>query len=253
MIPASVPVVCLATGTLYGRADTYIARLHSMLNRHCRVPFRLTCYSDRPRKVPAAIHVAPAASLMPEFDSQTHPTYYKLGLFNAEAVPFEQFLYLDLSLVIRQNMKSLLDYAFGAPQELVIVNEWSYPCYNSSVMKIRRGALQTIYDAFIEGERYPQQHLDTDQDFIYAHIKAQKLEDRVAFFPPEQIISYKRTRYLSEEGASQMERAKQMIAASTIVKFHGNPKMHHIAKRPRNPFKSLDSSLFKRELYENWR
>ena len=153
---------------------------------------------------------------------------------------------------MRQNMNSLLQFAFEAPQDLVLVNEWKYQGYNSCVMRIQDGALQTVYDAFIAGKSYPEQ-VAGDQDFIYGHIKASHLENRVALFPAEQIISYKWTRNYSEGGAQQMARAQEIVRAATIVKFHGNPKMHHIAKRFRNIFKSMDSSLFKRELYENWR
>ena len=250
MIPDTVPFVCLAVGDLEGRADLYLNRLYSMLERHCHVPFSLTCFSDRPRKLQHDIQIRPASALLS--GTPQHPTYYKLGLFKAEATPFEQFLYLDMSLVMRQDMSALLQYAFGAPQDLVIVNEWKYEGYNSCVMRIKGGALQTIYDAFIEGARYPEQ-VEGDQDFIRGHIKAHQLEHRVALFPAEQVISYKWTRNYSEEGPQQMARAQQIVRAATIVKFHGNPKMHHIAKRFRNLFKSMDSSLFKRELYQNWR
>ena len=250
MMPASVPFVCLAFDDFHGYADIYLNRLYSMLERHCPLPFTLTCFAGMPRRPKYPIQMLPVSDLMPT--PQTHPTYYKLGLFKSGATPFERFLYLDMSLVIRQDMTQLLEFAWSAPQDLVIVNEWSYAGYNSCVMAMDDGALQTVYDAYIEGTRYPLR-VEGDQDFICEHLKARGLTDRVAFFPPTQIISYKRTRYLSEEGPQQMEQAKAMIAAATIIKFHGNPKMHHIAKRPRNIFKSLDSSLFKRELYENWR
>ena len=250
MIPATVPFVCLAYDDFHGYADTYLNRLYSMLERHCPAPFTLTCYAGLPRRVKHPIAIEPVSALMAA--PQPHPTYYKLGLFRAGATPFERFLYLDMSLVIRRDMTQLLEFAFSAPQDLVIVDEWSYAGYNSCVMRIRDGALGSVYNSYLAGTRYPLR-VEGDQDFIRAHVRERGLEDRVAFFPTEQIISYKRTRYLSEEGAPQMARAQQMVRAATIVKFHGNPKMHHIAKRPRNPFKSLDSSLFKRELYENWR
>lgn len=250
MLANPVPFVCISVGDFHGRADLYLNRLYSMLERHCPIPFTLTCFSDRPRKLRHDIQILSASSLLET--PPLHPTFYKLGLFKAAATPFEQFLYLDMSLVMRQNMRALLEYAFGAPQDLVIVNEWKYEGYNSCVMRIQNGALQTIYDAFIAGTRYPEQ-VEGDQDFIWGHIKAQHLEHRVALFPAEQIISYKWTRNYSEEGAAQNARAQEIVKAATIVKFHGNPKMHHIAKRFRNIFKSMDSSLFKRELYENWR
>ena len=251
MIPHTVPFVCLAVDDFHGRADLYVNRMHSMLSRHCPFPFVLTCFAGQPRRLNPAIGLRSCQELSVD-TAPTHPTNYKIGFFKENIMPEPEFLYLDTTLVIRKDMTSLLEFAFGAPQDLVVVNEWGYAGYNTSVMRIRQGALSTISDAYAQGTRYPQ-HIDGDQDYIYAHLAAQGLQDRVALFPGEQILSYKRVRRLSEASAAGAEQAQKMLQGATIVKFHGNPKMHHIAKRPRNIFKSLDSTFFKRELYQNWR
>lgn len=259
MIPSTLPVVCLMTGDFYGQADVYLRRMNAMLERHCPVPFSLVCYSDQPRALPAGVELKSCADWVQLTDAVMRPTTRKLGFFDADVVPFDEFLYLDLSLVIQRDMTELLGFAFGQNQDLVIVNDWFYPCYNSSVMRIRRGALQTIYDAFVNGTRYPQ-HVPGDQDFIYKHIAAQKLEHRVALFPAEQIVSYKFLRRLNETDAAA---ARQAVEAATIVKFHGAPKMHVVAN-PISNFAELRKfnlfgrrykrgHFFFRDLRKHWR
>lgn len=244
-----LPVVCLATGDLYGRADQYINRMYSMLRRHCPCPFTLHCFSDRPRRVDRAIQIRSCAEWKPAPHPQPHATTAKLNLFNAEFVPFAEFFYLDLTLVIRRDMSSFLERAFGAPEDLVVVNEWYYPCYNSCAMRIRRGALQSIYDDYASGTIYPQ-HNPGDQDFIHAHIAARGLQHRVALFAPEQVVSFKKARHLQRTDPAA---ARRMVENATIVKFHGTPKMHQVAHPFYQLFKSSRLLFFKRELYRNWR
>jgi hypothetical protein len=252
MIPDVLPVVCLAIGDLSGRGDMYISRLNGMLQRHCPVPFMLTCYSDRNRHVPEGVKVVDcqqwAKAKVGTTDEAYKITSLKLHLFDAAEVPSSEFFYFDLSLVIRQNMQPLLDYAFSRPEDLVIVSDWHYSCYNSSVMRIRRGPLQTIYDAYAGGQRY-EQIVKGDQDFIYEHVKAKGLQNQVALFPEGQVVSYKMTRTLNR---TDPEAAQKVVEDAIIVKFHGKPKMHQVANPLYNLLKKSDYTFFREELKRNW-
>lgn len=220
--PATLPVVCFALGELYGRGDVYVRRLHRMLQRHCPQPFVLYCYTDRPRKLPPAV-VQRDASAWQELDrGGMRPTTRKLGLFNPAYVEFDAFLYLDLSLIIRRDMEAMLSHAFSLPEDLVIVSNWHYDGYNSSVMRIRRGPLEAIYTAFCAGETYPQR-IKGDQDFIHGVVHQHGLADRVTTFPREQIVSF---RLNVEASVREPAQARARLEGATIVKFHGRPKMH---------------------------
>ena len=72
----------------------------------------------------------------------------KLGLFNPAYVPFDDFIYFDLSLVIRANLDALLAFTWAREEALVIVKDWYYDGFNSSVMRIRNEPLRFIYDEF---------------------------------------------------------------------------------------------------------
>lgn len=221
-LPETVPVVCFATGLLYGRAELYVNRLHAMLTRHCARPFHLRCYTDRPRVLDRAIEQRDCSGWTELERPGMRATTRKLGLFNPEYVEFERFLYLDLSLVIRRPMDDLLAGAWSRPEPLVIVPHWRHDGYNSSVMCVRRRPLRCLYDAFAAGESHPQQ-VPGDQDFIRAVVQTRGLQDQVARFPREQIISFKKTVQI---GRRDPDAARALFAGATIVKFHGQPKMH---------------------------
>ena len=225
IIPAGsarpLPIVCMAFGTV-ALADLYVTRLFEMLRRHCPRPFRLICYTDQPRGIPAEVEQRDCGAWT-EFNREGTPAFMrKLGLFNPAYVEFDEFVYLDLTLVIRQSMQELLDFALSAPEDLVIVKDWHYGCYNSSVMRIRPEPLRFIYDAFVAGER-PPQVLPGDQDFIHATISSRNAQHQVALFPEGCVASFKA---LVRIGRRDPKLARRLTEQATVVKFHGRPRMH---------------------------
>jgi hypothetical protein len=217
-----LPIVCFAVGELYGMAELYVSRLFEMLGRHCAQPFRLLCYTDRPRRLPQAIEQRDCAGWTELVRPGMRPTTRKLGLFNPAYVEFERFLYLDLSLIVRRDMGELVSQALRRSEDLVIVKHWGDGGYNSSVMCIRRGDLQAIYQAFIDGEQY-EQAVPGDQDFIRGVVQRHGLLARVGTFPEHQVVSLKHT---ARAGRRNADWARQHVREATIVKFHGHPKMH---------------------------
>src|SRR5687767_13418979 len=99
-----LPIVCFATGELYGMADLYVARLLGMLRRHCPQPFTLHCYTDRPRRLPTEVMQHDCSGWHELLRPGMRPTTRKLGMFNPRYVAFEQFLFLDVTLIVRSDM-----------------------------------------------------------------------------------------------------------------------------------------------------
>lgn len=222
MPPATLPIVCFGIGDFYGLADVYVTRLFEMLGRHCPQPFTLYCYVDRPRRLPAAVVQRDCAGWTELVRDGMRPTTRKLGLFNPRYVEFDRFLYLDLSLIVRQDLSELIDQAFARPEDLVIVSAWNNDGYNSSVMRICGGSLLRIYEAFAAGERF-EQRVPGDQDFIRGVVLRHGLERQVGYFPVGQVVSFKQT---VRSGRRDAPQARRIVQQATIVKFHGSPKMH---------------------------
>jgi hypothetical protein len=220
--PAVLPIVCMAFSEGHGdMTELYVERLSGMLRRHVRRPYQLYCYTDRDCRLPAGV-VRRDCSGWTELERKgMRATTRKLGLFNPDYVEFDEFLYLDLSLVIRRDMGDLLDYAFGRAEDLVIVPHWYHACYNSSVMRIRSGPLRAVYDRFVAGDSFVQR-VPGDQDFVHGVVGKLGLGERVALFPAHQVVSFKKT---MKAGRHDAEGGRERIASATIVKFHGQPKM----------------------------
>ena len=216
--------VCMATGEFYGLADVYINRMLGMLRAHVHTPFQLICVTDRVRQIDPTIQQIRCDTWTELQRAGMRATTAKIGLFNPDYLPVQDFIYLDLTLVIRQDMSPLLAFTRSSHAPLVIIKDWHYDSYNSSVMRIRSTSLRFIYDAFIQGETYPQK-TKGDQDFIHAVIANRGQEAAVDCIPDGLVASFKRA---VRTARSDPDRSRAMIDQAVIVKFHGSPRMHHV-------------------------
>lgn len=216
-----LPIVCMAYGNIE-HPELYIDRLLGMLERNCPVEFKLICYTDKPRKIRPEIEQRDCSAWV-EFDQEGIPSYMrKIGLFNSDYMKLDEFIFLDLTLVIRKSLQELFDCAFSCPQDLVIAQDWYYNCYNSSVMRIRPAPMQYIYEAFLSMEQ-PISIFHGDQDFIHSIVSRRHKQQYVALFHDGLVVSFKKTLKM---GWRFPDLAKNIIENSTIVKFHGTPRMH---------------------------
>jgi len=213
---------CVATGSMQGQANASIDRLYRMLLRFSPRHPRLICVTDQVRAIHPDI-VQIDASAWPEFKKPgTHPTYYKLSLFNPQYVPYPDFIYLDLSVIIQGPLQPIVAFAEQYSDDLVIVRGWSQSEVNSSVMRIRNAQLGFIHGDFESGIRYPE-HVPGDQDFIAGAMHAHGRP--FTTLPTGQVVSFKQIMRL---GTRDWQTARQHASDATIVKFHGQPKPHTI-------------------------
>lgn len=192
-----------------------------MLCRNVAEPFELLCFTDRPRSVHQDIVQIDCSGWHELSRERMRPTTRKLGIFNPAYVQREWVIYLDLTLVIRQPMGALIDYMRAHDDDLVIVKDWNYDSFNSSVMSFKPRNVAFIYDAFKAGISYPQT-IQGDQEFISQHIRASGYS-RVALLPAGQVCSFKQAVRTARKHPGL---ARKMIDEAIIVKFHGQPRMH---------------------------
>ncbi|EGJ09776.1 hypothetical protein [Rubrivivax benzoatilyticus] len=219
---APVHFVCVTIGRMDGMAELYLSRLHGMLQRHVHRPFTLHCFSDVARQVPPGVVLHDCSEWRRFVGPSDHVTCHKLCLFAPELVGLAEFFYLDLSIVVQQDLDDWLARSLGRAEDLLIVDDWNYDCYNSSVMRIRPGAMRAVFDDFAAGVRHPAR-VPGDQDQIHAAVAAHGLSARVGLFDAADIVSYKTLRRL---GRRRPGEAKRAFAGALIVKFHGRPKPH---------------------------
>jgi len=157
-------ILCVKWGTKY---DDYVDKLKSQIEKNCSVDFNFYCITENPKK--------DYDILCPDFwDKYYRPrqfwAYRKLYPFNEDLFPNikgEKFLYLDLDILIHQDLKYFFDLDMKRPY---IVRGWwndiencrknygkikSTPL-NSSVVRWDRGQLKTIYN-----------HVNTNAEYIF--------------------------------------------------------------------------------------
>jgi len=239
--------------------DIYVHRLAGMLERTLDVPFRLHCITDRRRHLPKSVEAIDARDWQDVRRPGMRITTMKIRVFDPCSVPFEEFLYLDLSLVIQKELGPVLDFCNQSSRNLVIVRDWNYDVYNSCVMRVRQcPELYSIYREFADGKVYPYRW-HGDQDFIHACIREHGNEEHVDFFEPDHVVSYRNLRFLYREDE---EAALDAVRRATIVKVHGRLKMHQIL-HPYHNFTGIrlknlrrggrDATFWTKEMKALWR
>ena len=147
-------ILCVKWGTKY---DDYVEKLKSQIEKNCSVPFNFYCITDNPTKE--------YDILFPNFwDKYYRPkqfwAYRKLYIFNEDLFPEIQgnkFLYLDLDILIHQDLKYFFDLEMSKPY--IVKGYWnniknsiakygqikSTPL-NYSVVRWNKGQLKPIYE-----------------------------------------------------------------------------------------------------------
>lgn len=97
-------VLCVKHGTKYG--SEFVNKLSWMLKRNLTIPYQLYCYTDDPVGIQSDINIIP----IPE-DNDLEVWWNKLAMFKKGFGGLKgQCLYLDLDVVIQNNIDCLADY-----------------------------------------------------------------------------------------------------------------------------------------------
>lgn len=249
-----VEVVCLMTGDAL--PNLYGERLYAMLSRHMGRPFGLTCLTDRPRPLPPEVRQVSIAG-WPLLRPDMRPTQLKLRLFDGASAPFDEFFYMDVTLVLKSALAPLLDFADARPEPLAVRQDWYNDTFNSCVMRIRRSdALQAVYDDYAQGREYPVL-LKGDQDYLTAVVRERGLAECVALIPPAHIASFKSLRQLWHRDP---RRARRELDEACVLKFHGAPRPHEalslgyrLRQALQAPRHALADARLAREIRRGWR
>lgn len=188
-----------------------------MTKRQLSMPFTFTCITDRPRSLHPEIRQCDCSAW------GVTGWFTKIKIFDAQALPFDEFLFMDISMIMLDSLDPLVEFARG--KDLVAMRDWHYDCFGSCAMWLKKSALnQTIWDEYAKGTRY-QTELNGDQDFIDAVLRDKGLEDQVAYYPQEWFQSYKRLLRIHRQSPEEAER---QLKAARILKFHGHPRPHEL-------------------------
>ena len=187
-------VVCVHYGNKY--PVEYVNILNRMVKRHSDAT--LICVTDTKegKDMDIGIHIG-------EFGFEGW--WNKIQLFKEDFLKGERFLYLDLDVVITEDISAILE----RKEKFVTIKDWIFDTYNSSAMLMTGGEHAHVYDLFIrDREKAMSSCPQGDQQWITNYIPA-------SLFSEDDFASFRMS------GCESEPKGK-------IVVFHGKPDPHEV-------------------------
>ncbi len=234
-MPATVSVLCMKWGSMYGAE--YVNRLRAGVRRNLARPHRFVCFTDDASGLAPDIEVRPLPTLGLPAGHQDR-RWQKLALFGRDLGDVTgTALFLDLDVVIVGDLEPF----FEMPGEFLIIrdddlfrrkplrflkperNRFLSTVGNSSVFRYQVGAHSYILDAYVADPRAALADFRISQQFQSAQLAA---HGHLQYWPREWCVSFKNDcvpRY-----AMSYLRDPQPPPGARIVVFAGSPKMSEV-------------------------
>lgn len=224
---SKVNILCLKHGTKYDHS--YVNKLYNACKKHCTLDFTFYCATEDAQDLNPNIKVIP----LPK--SAMSGWWYKPWLYSTELEIQGTILYMDLDVVVANNIDNLFAYKPGAwliCRDFTRAVRPNWEKFNSSVMRWEAGDHEDIiYTAFQKNTAATMRRFHGDQDWIYEQGKG-----ITQFFPDEWIRSWKweiRKSKHFKPGGTRGNRKLEKIETVTppedccICVFHGDPNPHN--------------------------
>lgn len=159
-------IICVLVKANVPYTMEYVERLQSMVLRHLGRPHKFVVLTDDPFSVPAGVHTAIKIPTPPKGQGGW---WSKLQIFNPALGLSGKAIYLDLDVLLTQNLDAIVDFpqpmaliphagTFNGRKGLRVVKR-----YNSSVIKFNLGEHPELFEQFNIGVT---RRLWGDQDWI---------------------------------------------------------------------------------------
>lgn len=216
----AVNVLCIKWGKKYG--PEYVNKLHNMVGRNLKRPFRFVCLTDDAEGIDPQIEVKPIPAIgFDEFDQRKPWTFahgwLKLTSFANPLYDLQgRTLFLDLDIVILDS----LDPFFEQKGEFIVIKEWdkSDGTGNTSAYIYTIGAHTDALDHL--KNNYPASIADVrnEQEFITGYLSRQ---GKLSYWPEAWCRSFKR--HCLRRGLMGWFAPPMIPPGARIIAFHGKP------------------------------
>ena len=216
----AVNVLCIKWGKKYG--PEYVNKLHNMVGRNLKRPFRLVCLTDDAAGIDPQIEVKPIPAIgFDEFDQRKPWTFahgwLKLTSFASPLYDLQgRTLFLDLDIVILDS----LDPFFEQKGEFIVIREWDKTdgTGNTSAYIYTIGAHTDALDHL--KNNYPASIADVrnEQEFITGYLSRQ---GKLSYWPEAWCRSFKR--HCLRRGLMGWFAPPVIPPGARIIAFHGKP------------------------------
>lgn len=184
-----VNVICMKWGTKFPASD--VNTLYNMVSRHLKRKFRFVCLTDDGTGLNGNIEVLP----LPDVDVPTAKAvspWKKLGMFSANIGDLKGWsLFLDLDVIIMDDIDCLFDYAMKQ-DKLTIIENWTQKgrgVGNSSVYVFELGRYTQLLDHYHAHQDAVFAEHSNEQIYLCKYIGAHL--GGIAYWPEEWCQSFK--------------------------------------------------------------
>ena len=221
-------VLCLKHGPKY--SSQYVNTLYSMVKRNLTIPFTMVCLTDDTKGIDKDI-------LCLDLPKELSGWWCKPYMYSAD-LPLAQdstILYMDLDVVIANNINKLYEYEqdkWCVIRDFTRAMQPKWQKYNSSVIRFKKGQLQSVWREFIKDpQKIIKSHFG-DQDWLYTSTHK---NNPAQLWPDEWIRSWKweirkeRTLASGAKGNRKFQQIEDVEppAECCITVFHGDPNPHN--------------------------
>lgn len=182
-------VLCMKWGTKYGAE--YVNRLYQMVRKNLTLPFQMICLTDDASGIDDRVQCFPILQL-PLPDGLPERGWKKLTTFSKELYGLSgRALFLDVDLVIIDNIDCFFTQAQSRDDEVWIIRDWKKPWRmvgNSSVYRFEIGAIPQLLEYFKQNFHEIRQKFRHEQAFLSWYIRE---FHRLCYWDSTWCLSYK--------------------------------------------------------------
>jgi hypothetical protein len=217
-------ILCLKHGDKYD--FEYVNRLYNMCKRHTTFDFEMVCLTDDDTNIHKDIKII-------ELPKGVSGWWCKPYMFSNDLGLNGTILYMDLDVVIGNNIDRLFDYM---PERWCIIRDFSrkmrpgWKRYNSSIIRFYTGQLNHVWEEFKQQPRQIMSRFWGDQDYLW------DVDKTACLWPDRWILSWKwevreSTRF--QPGGTRGKRRLDVVEDCVppidcmIAVFHGDPNPYY--------------------------
>lgn len=220
-------LICVHSGTAYG--PEYVLNLWRGARRNSQRGFEFHVFTDNVKQHPQDLgwHFVK----LPDW-SQINgfkPWWYKLEIFNYQHQLEGNNLYVDLDVVVINNIDCFWDYSdqFCICQDFNRAFSKNISSCNSSVMSWRNNSMSHLYSKFAENMQFTVHKYRGDQDYIHDETKNSQ-----TWWPTQWAMSWKweilHGGQIHPHGAYRSPEPYIIPDDIRLIVCHGKPNPHEI-------------------------
>jgi len=219
-------VLCLKHGTKYDAE--YVNKLYNGVKRNCTLDYEFVCLTEDSRGIDPNVKII---DLPPGLSGWWNKPY----IYSAELPIKGTILYLDLDVIISNNIDKLFTYQPGrwcTIRDFTRAMKPNWPKYNSSVVRFETGQLDYLWTKFRKDAKEIQRKYFGDQDYLFAETRT----DQAFLYPDSWTQSWKWEVRKNREfapGGTRGNRKLKVIedvvprVECCVCVFHGDPNPHN--------------------------